>query len=237
MFEFAAVHLSLDGRVLAFNLGISLATGVVFGLAPALRATRGDLAADLKERAGPGPAGNWRPRRVLVTVQVALSVVALVGASLFLRSLQKADRIDPGFDAAHVGIVVFNVAEHGYSEERGRDFQRRALERASSVPGVLSASLALDWPFHVSFARTVLLEGQENTATGEGRRALVSVVSPGHLRTVGIPLLRGRDLDRWIARRLRAWRSSTKWRPSTSGPVKTPSANAYGSPARMRPWR
>ena len=159
MFSFAAVHLSLDGRVLAFNLGVSLATGIVFGLAPALRATRGDLAADLKERAGPGPAGNWRPRRVLVTVQVALSVVALVGASLFLRSLQKADRIDPGFDAAHVGIVVFNVAEHGYSEERGRDFQRRALERASAVPGVVSASLALDWPFHVSFARTVLLEG------------------------------------------------------------------------------
>ena len=195
MFSFAAVHLNLDGRVLAFNLVVSLATGIVFGLAPALRATRGDLASDLKERTGSGPSGNWRPRQVLVTVQVALSVVALVGASLFLRSLQKAGRVDPGFDAAHLGIVLFNVAEHGYSEERGRDFQRRALERASAVPGVVSASLALDWPFHVSFARTVLLEGQENTATGEGRRALVSVVSPGHLRTVGIPLERGRDLS------------------------------------------
>ncbi len=195
MFSFAAVHLSLDGRVLAFNLGISLATGILFGLAPALRATRGDLAADLKERAGPGPAGNWRPRRVLVTIQVALSVVALVGAGLFLRSLQKAYGIDPGFDAAHVGVVVFNVAEHGYSEERGRDFQRRALEQASRVPGVVSASLALDWPFHVSFARTVLLEGQENSANGEGRRALLSVAWPGYLRTVGIPLLRGRDLS------------------------------------------
>jgi predicted permease len=194
LFSFAAVHLNLDGRVLAFNLVVSLATGIVFGLAPALRATRGDLASDLKERTGSGPSGNWRPRQVLVTVQVALSVVALVGASLFLRSLQKAGRVDPGFDAAHLGIVLFNVAEHGYSEERGRDFQRRALERASAVPGVVSASLALDWPFHVSFARTVLLEGQENTATGEGRRALVSVVSPGYLRTVGIPLERGRDL-------------------------------------------
>lgn len=196
MFSFAAVHLDLDGRVLAYSLGVSLATGMIFGLVPALRATRGDLASDLKERTGRGSAsGGWQPRRALVMIQVALSVVALVGASLFLRSLSNADGIDPGFDAAHVGIVLFNVAEHGYNEERGRDFQRRALERASTVPGVISASLATDWPFHVSFARTVLLEGQEDTANGVGRRSLVSVVWPGFLRTVSIPLLRGRDLS------------------------------------------
>jgi predicted permease len=195
MFSFAAVHLSLDDSVLAYTLGISLATSVVFGLIPALRATRGNLAADLKERTGQGSPGSRRPRRVLVMIQVALSVVALVGASLFVRSLRNAGRINPGFDADHVGIVVFNVAEHGYDEARGRDFQRRALERAAAVPGVVSASLSLDWPFHVSFARTVLLEGQENTARGEGRRSLVAVVWPGFLRTVGIPLLRGRDLS------------------------------------------
>jgi predicted permease len=197
MFSYAAVHLDLDGRVLAYNLAISVLTGMVFGLVPALHATRGDLARDLKERTGQAAftGGGWRPRSVLVMGQVALSVVALVGAGLFVRSLRNAHRIDPGFDAAHLGIVVFNVAEQGYSEARGRDFEQRALERAAVIPGVVSASMARDWPFHVSLARTVLIEGQDDTATGKGRVALMGVVRPGYFRTLGIPILRGRDFS------------------------------------------
>jgi predicted permease len=127
--------------------------------------------------------------------QVALSVVALVGAGLFVRSLWNAGRIDPGFDAGRLGVVAFNVGDQGYNEGRGREFQRQALERASAVPGVVSATLAKDVPFHVSLARTVLLEGQEDTAAGKGRFTLMSVVWPGYLRTVAIPILRGRDLS------------------------------------------
>jgi predicted permease len=196
MFTSAGVHLDLDGRVLSYTLAISLLTGILFGLAPALRATSGDLASDLKERTGQAESSlkGRRTRSVLVISQVALSVVALVGAGLFVRSLWNADRIDPGFDAGRLGVVAFNVADQGYNEGRGREFERQALERASAVPGVVSATLAKDVPFHVSLARTVLLEGQEDTAAGKGRFTLMSVVWPGYLRTVAIPLLRGRDL-------------------------------------------
>ncbi|MGA2720944.1 MAG: ABC transporter permease [Bryobacteraceae bacterium] len=197
MFTYAGVRLDLDGRVLGYTLAISVLTGMVFGLAPALRATSGDLASDLKERTGPAESflKGRRARSVLVMGQVALSVVALVGAGLFVRSLRNADRIDPGFDAARLGVVAFNVGDQGYNEGRGREFERQALERASAVPGVVSATLAKDVPFHVSLARTVLLEGQEDTAAGKGRFTLMSVVWPGYLRTVGIPILRGRDFS------------------------------------------
>jgi predicted permease len=197
MFTYAGARLDLDGRVLSYALAISLLTGILFGLAPALRATSGDLARDLKERTGQAESSlkGRRARSVLVMGQVALSVVALVGAGLFVRSMQNAGRIDPGFDAARLGVVVFNVGDQGYNEGRGREFERQALERAAAVPGVVSATLAKDVPFHVSLARTVLLEGQEDTAAGKGRFTLMSVVWPGYLRAVGIPLLRGRDLS------------------------------------------
>jgi predicted permease len=195
MFSYAALHLDLDGRVLGYTLAVSLLTGIVFGLAPAWRATKTDLATDLKERTGrpAHPGGRWRPRTVLVTAQVALSVVALVGAGLFIRSLRDALRLDPGFDAAHVGVVDFNLGEQGYTEERGREFQRLAVERAALVPGVVSASLSHDWPFQVSLRRTVILEGLEDAQSENNRRALLGIVGPGFLKTVGIPLLRGRD--------------------------------------------
>ena len=197
MFTYAGVHLDLDGRVLAYTLAISVATGILFGLAPALRATSGDLASDLKERTGQADA-SWKGRRtrsVLVIGQVALSVVALVDAGLFVLSLRNADRIDPGFDAGRLGVVAFNLGGQGYDEGRGREFERQALERAAGVPGVVSATLAKDVPFHVSLARTVLLEGQEDTDAGKGRFTLMSVVWPGYLRTVEIPILRGRDFS------------------------------------------
>jgi predicted permease len=94
-----------------------------------------------------------------------------------------------------LGVVAFNVADLGYNEGRGREFERQALERAAAVPGVVSATLAKDVPFHVSLARTVLLEGQEDTTSGKGLFTLTSVVWPGYLRTVGIPILRGRDFS------------------------------------------
>ena len=195
MFRYAAVHLELDRTVLAYNFAMAVLTGLLFGLAPALRTTRSDLATDLKERSGSPAfsARGWHPRSVLVTGQVAFSVVALVGAGLFVRSLRNAFRYDPGFDAAHLGIVVFNVAEQGYDESRGRDFQQRVLDRATAIPGVVSATLAKDWPFYVSLSRTLTVEGQDDPAAGTGHTILAGFVWPGYFRSVGTPLLRGRD--------------------------------------------
>ena len=194
MFKHAGFHLDLDPRVLVFTAGISLATGVLFGLAPAFRGTRADLAVDLKERAGVPEGFNrlWRPRGVLVMAQVAFSLVALIGAGLFARSLRSAGQIDAGFDAAHLGIVAYNVTDQGYNEGRGREYHRRAVETATAVHGVVSAALGRDAPFHVASTRMVQLEGEANSA-GQGRSTLTSVVSPGYFQTMGIGLLRGRD--------------------------------------------
>jgi len=169
----------------------------VFGMVPALSATRTDLANDLKDRGGqPASTGRlWHPRSLLVSGQVAFSLVALIGAGLFIRSLRKAGEIDPGFDAPRLAAVSFNVGNQGYSEARGREYQRRALELAASTPGVVAAAVAKDVPLHVSAARTVLLDGQENTASGMGRFTLTEPVSPGYFRTMRIPLLAGRDFS------------------------------------------
>ena len=194
MFNHAAFRLELDHQVLAFTAAAAVFTGLLFGLAPALRATRGDLAADLKDR-GSTPAGlrsMWNARSLLVVAQVALSVVALLGAGLFARSLQNAALIHTGFDAAHLGIVVYNVTDQAYNEGRGRDFHQRAVETARAVPGVAGAALGRDLPFHVAATRTVLLSGQENR---DGRATLTSVVSPGFFQTTGIGLVRGRDFN------------------------------------------
>jgi predicted permease len=192
-----AVDLSPDMRVLLFTLAVSLTTGVIFGLVPALQASRPDLVVELKEKSS-APTGSGRVftlRNLLVAAQVALSLVALVGAGLFLRSLQNAQRIDPGFDADHLATVTFDLGGQGYTEARGQQFQRAALERAASIPGVQSASLSSTIPlFAGGFARTVFLEGQDASDRRAGRLVQINVGSPKLLETLGVPLLRGRAL-------------------------------------------
>ncbi|MBZ5578335.1 MAG: ABC transporter permease [Acidobacteriia bacterium] len=191
----AVFHVRLDTRVLAFTLALSVLTGILFGLVPALRATNPDLAADLKERSSRPVSGfgGRHPRSLLVASEVALCVVALIGSGLFIRSLSNAERIDPGFDAGHLGMVSFNVSDRSYSPDRGREFQRQVVERVSALPGVQSAALSRDTLFRVTFTRTVLLDG--DSATDQRRFALTSPVSPNYFRTTGIALLRGRDFS------------------------------------------
>ena len=187
-------RIELDGRVLGFTAALSVLTGLVFGLAPAWRATRSDLVTELKERTGQtAPSGSFSPRSMLVVGQVALSLVALIGAALFIRSLQSAEQINPGFQIDGVVLVQFNLTTHGYDEARGQEFQRLVAERVSALPGVTAAALGSSAPFAGGFQRTVLIEGQENLANGKGRLALAVSITPGYLRTIGIPLLRGRD--------------------------------------------
>jgi len=192
-----AIDLHPDVRVLMFTLAVSIVTGILFGLAPAVQASRPDLVVELKERTGP-PAGSNRLfslRNVLVAAQIALSLVALVGASLFLRSLQNAQKINPGFDADHLAVLSFDLGAQGYTEERGRQFQKQVLERVASVPGVQSATLASTVPlFNGGFARTVFLEGQDTSDRRSGRLVQISVASAHYFETLGIALVRGRTL-------------------------------------------
>jgi predicted permease len=190
----ADFHADLDARVLGFTLGVSVLTGLLFSLAPAFQATRTSLAAELKERTGQAPSpGRARSRSLLVIAEVALSLVALVGAGLFLRSLRVAENFDPGFHTGGIVLVGFNLPGQTYDEARGREFQRLMLERASSTPGIAAASLAVSAPFGGGFSRIVFVEGDEQAAGGRGRVVLSNAVGPGYLRAIGIPLVRGRD--------------------------------------------
>jgi predicted permease len=194
--KYAIAFPQLDRRVLGYNLAISLATGILFGLFPALRCTRTDLATDLKERTGQPAAARkrWSARSMLVMAQVAFSLIALVGASLFIRSVWEADEMNPGFDAPHLGTVSFNLGDQGYSEDRGREYQQRALDVARQVPGVDSAALAKDAPFMLT-TRNVILSGMENSRRGAGLPTYVRVVAPGYFNTLRIPIVAGRDFS------------------------------------------
>jgi predicted permease len=182
-----------DGRVLAFTLLIAVLATLVFGLAPAMNATRANLATELRERRSPWTRAGHRVsiRSVLVMLQVALSVVALTGAGVFLRSLRNAQAVDPGYDAAHMATIAINVKGPGFTEAQGRQFYTRVLERAGSLPGAAAATLSFNAPFTVYRARSFSVEGQE-TGVGPGAIAPIDIVEPGYFQTMRIPLLRGR---------------------------------------------
>jgi len=191
-----AIDLTPDLRVLGFTLVVSLLTAVLFGLVPALSASRPDIASELKQRGGAGSFGNrpWSLRNLLVASQVALSLVALVGAGLFVRSLANAQKIDPGFDYQKLALLTVDLGAQGYEEERSRDFHHRLLERVQALPGVERATLASGVPlFQGSFLRTVFPEGVDSSDRKNGKLVQLNTVEPGYFETMGIPLKRGRD--------------------------------------------
>jgi predicted permease len=195
MLLYDQVQLAFDLRVLLFTFGLSVLTGLLFGLVPALQTTRTDLFTELKERTSQfiGAPRTGSLRNLLVVGQVALSLVALIGAGLFVRSLQNAQRINPGFETERLLVLTYDLG--GYSESQGRDFNRRALERVASVPYVQSAALASNPPFTSFLARTVLVEGQEVTAGQKGHIIDVTNVGAEYFRTVSIPVVKGRDFS------------------------------------------
>jgi hypothetical protein len=126
--------------------------------------------------------------------QVALSLVTLVGAGLFLRSLQNAQRTDPGFDTSHLLLLSFDAGAEGYSGEASEAFQRTVLERVRAVPDVKGAVLAQTGLFNGGLSRTVFPEGVDPNDRRNGRLTPLNQVGPGYFETVGIPILRGRAL-------------------------------------------
>jgi len=189
------LDVSPDLRVFGFTAGIALLTGVLFGLAPAVQGSRPNLTEELKERTG-APAGSgrlWSARSLIVAGEIALSLMALIGAGLFLRSLQHAQHIDPGFETDRLAVLSFDLGAQGYTEPRGREFYRAALARVRSIAGVESATIASVIPlFQGGFARTVFLEGHDASDRRNGRLVGVDIVGDRYFETVGIRLLRGR---------------------------------------------
>jgi predicted permease len=189
----------LDWRVLGFTLGVGVLAGVLFGLAPALRSSRLDVVSRLKDGTAGAGHGRSRLRSVLVTAQVAVCLVLLIGAGLCLRSLANAQSIDPGFDTRDALVASLDVEILGYDEARGRVLYQNLLERVSTLPGVRSVSMADIMPLGTA-ERTeeITVEGSEAAMPGHDHpgRAVDSIyVAPGYFRTMRIPLLRGRDFD------------------------------------------
>ena len=186
---------SPDPRILAFTLALTGVTGLIFGLLPALRASRPDPWTTLKDTMGSiaGTGGSLFLRKGLVTAQVALSFLLLFGAGLFVRSLQNLKTTDTG--VALDNLVAFQVspALSGYTTERGTIFERDLLERLRATPGVKNAAFAAvpilagdEWD------SSVAVEGH-NPKDGEDMQAFMNALSPGYFETMKIPILEGRD--------------------------------------------
>jgi predicted permease len=192
-----SVEFQTDWQVLWFTAVVALATGLLFGLAPAWQATRPDVVPALKdESTGAGGArGKSRLRGALVVAQVALSLVLLIAAGLFLRSLNNAQAANPGFRPENLLIAGVDVFPNGYTPERGRIFFRQLVERVSALPGVESASLARRVPLGLgggTSSNSVKVDGYE-PAKDEAPYVVYNVVAPDYFATMGIPVTAGRE--------------------------------------------
>ncbi len=192
-----SLDIGIDGRVLAFTFLVSLVAAMFFGLAPALQATRPQLVPALKDELDT-VAQRFRRfglRGSLVVVQVAVSLVLLIGAGLFLRSLIGAQAIDPGFERERAAIVMLAPELAGYDEARAENLLFDLRDRARTIPGVETVSLASHLPLGVALNTTALyVEGAE-TEPDDAPSIDITVVSSGHFATMDIPLLRGRDFS------------------------------------------
>ena len=190
-----SIDLSFDARVLAFTVLISMMTGVLFGIIPAIKASGTDVNEVLKT-GGRGGALGWthnRLRGLLVISEIALALVALVGSGLFLRSMQNAQQFNPGFESHNMFQMLFDLGALRYDENHGQQFFRDVVERAKTVPGVANASVSANGVFGGGISATVFREGEQTDPNNRGTLVNLDEVTPGHFETMRIPLLGGRD--------------------------------------------
>jgi putative ABC transport system permease protein len=191
-------EISVDPRVAGFTLLVSVATGVLFGLIPALQVSKTDLTDALKE-SGRTTAGlrRHRLRSALVVSEVALSLVLLVGAGLLIRSFAKLNQVDPGFNPERVLTLGVTLLPNKYPEEaQVATFYSQILERLATVPGVISVAATQDLPFSGSDTTdNFTIEGRPAIAKESEPLTGYRVVTPRYFQSMGIPLLAGRDFS------------------------------------------
>jgi predicted permease len=191
----SGLNASLDPRTIAFTFVLALITGIGFGFLPAIQSTRPNVYPTLKDQAGGviGGFGQIRSRQALVVAQVALSLLLLVGAGLFTRSLMNLRKLDPGFQTANMVTFSLDASRNGYTPARIRETYQTIQDRLNTVPGVRSAALN----------DIALLSGDNNLSSihidgyqakqDEDMNPHFSSISPGYFSTLGTPLLLGRD--------------------------------------------
>lgn len=192
-----SLDLSLDTTVLAFTFGIAVLAGLLFGLAPALQATKPQLVPALKDL--PSSVGSryrrFGLRNGLVVVQVAISMVLLVGAGLFVRSLMSAQSIDPGFESENAAIVTVAPGLTGWDSERQRATLVQLLERVRALPGVEAATMASRLPLGAAVQTNEIFPVGADVNLESPPSVDVTYISPDYFRTMDVSILEGRDVS------------------------------------------
>lgn len=190
-----ADEITIDTRVLVFLVAASIATGLLAGILPALRAGRADLNDALKEGGRGNATVATRTRRVLIAAEVALSVVLLTGAGLMIRSLFALQHVDGGFDPSHVITFRIVLPESRYATAaRTNEFFDSALQRITALPGVQAAAAIDSLPTQGGSVQPVVLEGHAELLPRDQPIVAVRNVTPGYFRTLNVPILSGRDV-------------------------------------------
>jgi len=186
-----------DQRMLGFTLGITVLSALFFGLLPALQATRPNLPPALKNEtvAVSGSGRRWELRRLLVVLQVALSLVLLVGGGLFVRSLRNLQTVEMGYHTDQVITLSLNPAQKGYKSEALRNFYNQLSERLAALPGVKTMTFARNVPMSGAFSRYGIEVPGYQARPGEEMAVLFNQVAPQFFATFGTPLLLGREFS------------------------------------------
>ena len=190
------LDLSLDGTVLFFSLALSLVAGLLLGLAPAFQNRLGDLATTLRsETAGAGQGGKLRLRNALVVFQVAVSLVLLLAAGLFLRSMDSMQSVDPGFGKQPTAMIGFTVPSTRFDEAEGRAVAQKVLDEMRKLPGVTSVGLTGNLHLNPLNTQTMSfnVEGVEPPKGRDAQVADRAVVDSGFFETAGIAIVEGRS--------------------------------------------
>ena len=191
------LDISLDTRVLLFTLGLAMAATLLFGLAPALQASKPSQLTALRDRTD-APTGSTRwygLRGALVMLQVAFSLIALVGAGLFIHSLRNAQQSNPGFEVAHELVLDLNLGAEHYPQARAEQFQQELIERLRALPMIADASITDTDPFSGNIQRTTFPDGVSTADPRNGKLTPIIATAPGYFSTFGIPMLEGRDFN------------------------------------------
>ena len=204
-----------DLRILAFTFGVMLVTALLFGLVPALQASRPQVAGTLKEQSGSVLGGNVRARKVLVAVQVALSLLLLIGAGLFMRTLANLRNLGPGFPVERLIGFDLDPSLNGYTPQRSKIFYQRLTDDIGAIPGVKSVALAAQRILEDNeWDSSMTVEGYQAKA-GQQPEPFMNDISPNYFATLGVPILAGREFTIKDTAEVKHFPEPDGWVPTT----------------------